>query len=77
MVCTVTTASAAMAAITVPDSVGIAAAVALIILLAIVEFAHAHGGSRLKLLRRYLLIPIIPLLLLFALVVVTKIIDAF
>ena len=67
---------AVMAAIEVPDSVGIAAGVALIILLATTELVRAYGSSRLRLLRRYLLIPIIPLLLLFALVVVTKIIEA-
>jgi len=79
MVCTVTTAMTTittMAVITLPDSVGIAAAVALIILLATKELASAYGGSRLKLLGRYLMIPIIPLLLLFALIVVTKIWEA-
>jgi len=77
MFSTLTTATIAMAIISLPDSVGIAAGVALIILLAAAELASAYGSSRLRLFRRYLMIPIIPLLLLFALVVVTKIIEAF
>ncbi len=80
MVCPVTMVTpiiGAMAVIEVPDSVAIAAGVALIILLAAAELASAYGSSRLRLFRRYLMIPIIPLLLLFALVVVTKIIEAF
>ena len=79
MVCTVTAAMTTitkMAVITLPDSVGIAAAVALIILLATKELASAYGGLRLKPLGRYLVIPIIPLLLLFALIVVTEIWEA-
>jgi hypothetical protein len=78
MVCTVTTAMTTittMAVITLPDSVGIAAAVALIILLAIGELAPAYGDSRLKLLRRYLLVVIIPLLFVFSFIMITEIMD--
>lgn len=70
------TTMATMAAITLPHSVGIAVAIALIILLAAKELASAYGGPRLKLLGRYIVIPIIPLLLLFAVIVVTEIIQA-
>lgn len=78
MISTVTAATttiAAMATIALPHSVGIAAAIALIILLATRELASAHGGPRLKLLARYLVIPIIPLLLLFLVIVVTGIME--
>lgn len=78
MISTVTTATttiAIMATIALPDSVGIAAVIALIILLATRELAAAHGGSRLKLLGRYLVIPIIPLFLLFLVIVVTSIME--
>lgn len=79
MVCIVTAAMTTIATtetITVPDSLGIAAAVALIILLAAKELASAYGGPRLKLLGRYIVIPIIPLLLLFAVIMVAEIIQA-
>ena len=65
-----------MTAITIPDSFGIAATVTLIILLATRELAIAHGGSRPKLLGHYLQFAIIPLLLVFALIVITKIIES-
>ena len=77
MACWVTVVTPVIAAIEVPHSIAIFAGVALIILFAAAELARAHGSSRLRLLRRYLLIPTILLLLLFALAVVTKIIDAF
>lgn len=78
MVCTVVTGMtkiATPAAISPPDSFGLAIAVTLIILLAIKELATAHRGPRLKLLGRYLVIPIIPLLFVFALIEIMKIMD--
>jgi uncharacterized membrane protein len=66
----------AMTAITIPDSLGIAATVALIILLATRELVLAHGGVRSIYLGHYLQIAIIPLLLVFALIVITKIIES-
>ena len=66
----------AMTAITIPDSFGIAVAITLIILLATHELAPVCVGSRPKLLRHYLQIAIIPLLLVFALIVITKIIES-
>jgi len=65
-----------MTAITIPDSFGVAATVTLIILLATRELATAHGGLRSKLLGHYLWVAIIPLLLVFALIVITKIIES-
>lgn len=65
-----------MTAITIPDSLGVAASVTLIILLATRELAIAHGGSGPKLLGRYLQVAIIPLLFVFALIVITKIIES-
>lgn len=76
MVCTVVTGItkiATPAAISPPDSFTLAVAVTLIILLAIKELATAHRGPRLELLGRYVLIAIIPLLFMFALIVITKI----
>lgn len=76
MISTVTAATIAiMATIALPASVGIAAAIALIILLATRELASARGSSRLKLLARYLVIAIIPLLLLFLWIIVTGIME--
>lgn len=66
----------AMTAITIPDSFGIAATVALIILLATRELVFAHGGVRSIYLGQYLQIATIPLLLVFALIVITKIIES-
>ena len=77
MACWVTVVTPVIAAIEVPHSIAIFAGVALIIFFAAAELARASGNPRLRLLRRYLLIPTILLLLLFALAVVTKIIDAF
>lgn len=50
--------------------------ITLIILLAARELAATHQGSRLRLLGRYLLIPIIPLVFAFALIGITTIMQA-
>ena len=65
---------ATTAAIGIPDSFGVAATVTLIILLATREIAIAHGGLRSKLLGLYLQVGIAPLLFVFALIVILKII---
>jgi len=62
-----------MTAITIPDSLAVAVAITLIILLATRELATVRVGSRPKLLGHYLQIAIIPLLFVFALIVITKI----
>lgn len=65
-----------MTAITIPDSLGIAATATLIILLATRELYIARGGLRSKLLGHYLQVAIIPLLFVFALIVILKIIES-
>jgi len=60
--------------IAMPVTLGIAAVLTLIILLAARELAIAHGGSRLNIFARKLEILIIPLLLVFIFIVVTTII---
>lgn len=73
MVCTVTPATSAL--IAMGGSFAIIAVVTLIVFLATRELATTHQGSRLRLLGRYLLIPIIPLVFAFALIGITTIIE--
>lgn len=70
-----TIATAAASTISVPDSLATACTITLIVLLAIRELIGAYNGPRLRLLRRFLLIIIIPLLFVFALIVVTRIMN--
>jgi hypothetical protein len=70
-----TIATATSGTISVPDTLATASTITLIVLLAIRELIGAYSGQRLKLLRRLLLIIIIPLLFVFALIVVTRIMD--
>lgn len=62
--------------IAVPDTIAIASTVILIAILAIRDFVGNYGDLRLRLLNRLLLIIAIPLLSLFAFIVVTRIIDS-
>ena len=55
------------------NSFATALIITLIVLLAIIELASAYSSPRLKLLRRCLLIIIIPLLFVFSLIVVINI----
>jgi hypothetical protein len=61
--------------VSVSDSVATGCTIALIVLLAVRELIGAYSGQRLKLLRRFLLVIIIPLLFVFALIVITRIMD--
>ena len=67
---TVTTASIAMVAV-----LGIAAVVTLIALLVTKELATATDGPRFKMLGRHLNVGIIPLLMVFSMIVVTKVVE--
>lgn len=73
MVCTVTTSTTA--AMVMGASFGVIAAITVIVFLATRVLATVHGGSKPKLLGRYLDIAIIPLLFVFALTLTITIVE--